>query len=133
MKVRSELLNVMETVFADNYYLSSTAFGSVEGDYVGIAVELSAQNKEYLTQKSKSTGNNLTFYSGTSEASGIDDVISGYDMFQRPWYAQCIKRKIVPTNAYRDMNSTSAVSISYSSPTYDLNGSSSVWFQAIFA
>lgn len=123
VKVRSELLNVMETVFADNYYLSSTAFGSVEGDYVGIARELSSQNKEYLTQKSKNTGNNLTFYSGTSEASGIDDVISGYDMFQRPWYGQVYKeKKSLWTSAYRDMNSTSAVSISYSSPTYDLNG-----------
>lgn len=122
LHVRSELLNVMESVFADNSYLSSVAFGSREGDYVGIARKNAMQLREYLTLKSPETEGALTFYHGTSESSGIEDAIRNYDMSVRPWYAQVYREKHPSwTQAYRDMNSASGVSISYSSPVWDSN------------
>lgn len=123
MHARAELHNVMDNVFAGNNYLCSVAFGSVKGDYVGIARKNNARTQEYLTLKSPATNNALTFYYGTSEASGIEDVLHEYNLFVRPWYAEVNKtRQSSWTQAYRDMNSTQGVSISYSSPVYNKKG-----------
>lgn len=80
-------------------------------------------SEEYLTLKSPETNNELTFFNGTTLTSGVEDVLYGYDMSIRPWYAIASKtRRSTWTPAYRDMNSTNGVSISYSSPTYNKNG-----------
>lgn len=121
--VRSELNNIVDDIFSDNEYLSSVAFGSSAGDYVGIARKNNSKTKEYLTLKSPETNNELTFYYGTTIDSGVEDVLHGYDMFVRPWYANVSEtQKSSWTQAYRDMNSTNGVSISYSSPVYNKYG-----------
>lgn len=121
--VQSELQNIVDNVFNENNYLSSVAFGNIHGDYVGIARKKNSLSEEYLTLKSPETNNELTFFNGTTLTSGVEDVLYGYDMSIRPWYAIASKtRRSTWTPAYRDMNSTNGVSISYSSPTYNKNG-----------
>lgn len=122
-QIRAELQNVMDNVFTGNDYLSSVAFGSAAGDYVGIARRAEQPEQAYLTEKSPDTGQVLTFFRGVSVSSGVDDTLPGYDMFSRPWYSQ-VSQTLRPswTQAYRDTNSDSGVSISYSTPLYGPGG-----------
>lgn len=116
------LYTSMDLVFSSESLLSSIAFGSVEGDYIGFSRNLET-NQISLIQKSPETRGRLVFYRDGNSHSPVVYVVDDYDLFERPWFRSVHQtRSSMWSRAYRDVNSESGISISFSSPVSDHQG-----------
>ncbi|KMK16957.1 hypothetical protein ABW09_17160 [Pluralibacter gergoviae] len=121
-QIRDYLYKIMTQSFNRDSLLSSIAFGSIDGDYVGFSRDLET-NWTFQIKKNHETGNKLVFYKNGSSTSPVMDTVDDYNLFARPWFSQVNRsRHSEWTSAYRDVNSDSGVSISYSSPLTDKRG-----------
>lgn len=120
--IRDYLYKIMTQSFSRDSMLSSIAFGSVDGDYIGFSRDLET-NWTFQIKKNHETGNKLLFYKDGSSSSPVLYSVDDYNLFDRPWFSEVNKSRHPEwTNAYRDVNSESGVSISYSSPVTDSSG-----------
>lgn len=120
--IRDYLYKIMTQSFSRESLLSSIAFGSTEGDYIGFARDLET-NWTFQIKKNHETDNKLVFYKDGSSSSPVSYTVDGYNLFDRPWFNQVNRsRHSEWSNAYRDVNSESGVSISFSSPVVDRTG-----------
>ena len=121
-QIEGYLYKVMTQTFSKESLLSSIAFGSVQGNYIGFGRDLET-NWTFQIKKNHETHNKLLFYKdGTSESPVLYSV-DDYNLFDRPWFSAVnASRRSMWSNAYRDVNSESGVSISFSSPVSDKNG-----------
>ena len=121
-QIRDYLYKLMTQSFTRDSLLSSIAFGSIDGDYVGFSRDLET-NWTFQIKKNHQTQNKLVFYKDGSSNSPILYSVDDYNLFDRPWFRQVNQSRHPEwTNAYRDVNSESGVSISYSSPVTDKSG-----------
>jgi diguanylate cyclase (GGDEF)-like protein len=112
---------ILSDVFPDQKQLSLISYGSIYGDYVAISREVVA-NKMTLLLKDKRTKGNLYFLNGLKPTDPILQKFTDYDPRQRPWYGPFSQTKTSGwTEAYQDYDAKQGVTISYSSPLYDLN------------
>ncbi len=116
------LYKVMTQMFTRDSLLSSIAFGSIEGNYVGFNRDLET-NWTFKIKKNADTDNKLVFYRDGTDTSPVMYTVDNYNLFERPWFSAVNQaRASMWSNAYRDVNSESGVSISFSSPVVDRNG-----------
>ncbi|MBU4684099.1 EAL domain-containing protein [Cedecea davisae] len=116
------LYKVMTQMFTRDSLLSSIAFGSVEGNYVGFNRDLES-NWTFQIKKNPETDNKLVFYRDGTDTSPVMYTVDNYNLFERPWFSAVNQAHAsMWSNAYRDVNSESGVSISFSSPVVDRNG-----------
>lgn len=121
-QIRDYLYKIMTQSFSHDSMLSSIAFGSVDGDYIGFSRDLET-NWTFQIKKNDETQHKLVFYKDGSSDSPVIYSVDNYNLFERPWFRQVNQSRHPEwTNAYRDVNSESGVSISYSSPVTDKNG-----------
>lgn len=121
-QIKDYLYKLMTQSFSRESLLTSIAFGSTDGDYIGFSRDLET-NWTFQIKKNHETNNKLIFYKDGSSSSPVIYSVDNYNLFDRPWFSEVNKsRHSEWTNAYRDVNSESGVSISYSSPVTDKNG-----------
>lgn len=119
--IKSMLLQTMGQIFSGDKYLSMVALGTKDGHYISVGRN-NVTDKEYLILKSRETKGKLNFYNGLSQSEEPRESIANYDVSRRPWFSYVNEsKKATWTKAYRDFNSDSGISISYSSPAYDKN------------
>jgi EAL domain-containing protein (putative c-di-GMP-specific phosphodiesterase class I)/GGDEF domain-containing protein len=120
--ISSYLYKVMTQMFTRDSLLSSIAFGSVEGDYVGFNRDLES-NWTFQIKKNAATDHKLVFYRDGTDNSPVMYTVNNYNLFERPWFSGVNQSHTsMWSNAYRDVNSESGVSISFSSPVLDRKG-----------
>ncbi|EPF18003.1 MULTISPECIES: EAL domain-containing protein [Cedecea] len=120
--ISNYLYKVMTQMFTRDSLLSSIAFGSVEGNYVGFNRDLES-NWTFQIKKNADTDNKLVFYRDGTDTSPVMYTVDNYNLFERPWFSAVNQAHTsMWSNAYRDVNSESGVSISFSSPVLDRNG-----------
>lgn len=121
-EISNYLYKVMTQIFTRDSLLSSIAFGSVDGDYVGFSRDLET-NWTYQIKKNTDTDNKLVFYRDGTDKSQIAYSVNNYNLFTRPWFSEVNKsRKAMWSNAYLDVDNEPGVSISFSSPVVDRHG-----------
>lgn len=121
-EISTYLYKVMTQMFTRDSLLSSIAFGSVDGDYVGFSRDLES-NWTFKIKKNAETDNRLVFYHDADDTSPVMYTVDDYDLFDRPWFREVNKsRTAMWSNAYRDINNDPGISISFSSPVVDRNG-----------
>lgn len=117
----SPLMATMKRVFPYSPQLSLVAFGAVNGDYIGVSRE-TITDTYTLILKDKRTQGTLNFYSGMDTKNPIIKTIDKYDPRTRPWFREVnATRKPSWTRAYWDLDAIRGISISYSSPVYDMD------------
>lgn len=117
--IKEILLQTMGRIFSGDKYLSMVALGTRDGHYIGVGRN-NITDKEYLILKSRATQGRLNYYNGLSLDEKPRESIENYDVSQRPWFRYVDEsKKSSWTKAYRDFNSDSGISISFSSPVYD--------------
>ncbi|WP_261821685.1 bifunctional diguanylate cyclase/phosphodiesterase [Pragia fontium] len=120
MKLEPSLIGTLQRVFPYSPQLSLLAFGSVNGDYIGVSRE-TVTDKLTLILKDQRTHGVLNFYSGLDVNTPVINRVRDYDPRVRPWFRMADKtRKSFWTTAYWDLDAVRGISISYSTPVYDI-------------
>jgi len=121
-EISNYLYKVMTQMFTKDSLLSSIAFGSVDGDYVGFSRDLET-NWTFKIKKNAETDNRLVFFHDGTDTSSVMYSVENYDLFERPWFRAVNKsRTSMWSNAYLDVDNEPGVSISFSSPVVDRKG-----------
>lgn len=117
----SPLRRTLRRIFPYSPQLSLVAFGSTNGDYIGVS--RGAQPDSFmLILKDSRTNGVLNFYSGISMDSPVRNAIEHYDPRLRPWYREADKNQLSSWSvAHQDIDDLKGISISYNSPIYDVN------------
>lgn len=117
----SPLRRTLRRIFPYSPQLSLVAFGSTNGDYIGVSRGAQADSFMLILKDSRTDGV-LNFYSGISMESPVRNSINHYDPRMRPWYRDADKNKLSSWSvAYQDIDDLKGISISYNSPIYDVN------------
>lgn len=116
------LYTIMRQTFSREALLSSIAFGSINGDYIGFSRDVES-NWTFQIKKSAQTNNRLLFFKDASDLSPVTYAQDHYDLFTRPWFkAVNQSHQAMWSSAYRDVDSESNISISFSSPVLNKAG-----------
>lgn len=117
----SPLRRTLRRIFPYSPQLSLVAFGSTNGDYIGVSRGAQADSFMLILKDSRTDGV-LNFYSGISMESPVRNSIHHYDPRMRPWYRDADKNQLSSWSvAYQDIDDLKGISISYNSPIYDVN------------
>ena len=117
----SPLRRTLRRIFPYSPQLSLVAFGSTNGDYIGVSRGAQADSFMLILKDSRTDGV-LNFYSGISMESPVRNAIHHYDPRMRSWYRDADKNKLSSWSvAYQDIDDLKGISISYNSPIYDVN------------
>jgi diguanylate cyclase (GGDEF)-like protein len=118
----SPLMGTIQRVFPYSPQLSLVAFGTINGDYIGIS-RAEINDKFSLILKDPRTQGMLNFYTGMSIDTPIKTSEQNYNPRIRPWFQAVNQtKKSTWTTAYWNLDAVGGISIAYSTPVYDIKG-----------